>query len=80
MMVNNNNGDDEELEHEHDDEFLATGASRAYEDLMTTATSNYVRRQLFRNQFNQNQCLIHDLVVRSILLPSGQSSTGSGSD
>eukprot|EP00957_Ditylum_brightwellii_P103478 7884590-Ditylum_brightwellii.AAC.1 len=45
---------------------------------MTTTTSNYVRRQLFRNQINQNQCLIHDLVVKSTLLPSGQSSTDSG--
>ena len=93
MMVNDNNGDDEEvqiqwdrnhdwsqLEHEYDEEFLATGASTAYENLMTTATSTYVRRQLFRNQLNQNQCLIHDLVVRSTLLPSGQSSTDGGSD
>eukprot|EP00957_Ditylum_brightwellii_P121156 9240136-Ditylum_brightwellii.AAC.1 len=47
---------------------------------MTTTASNYVRRQLFRNQLNQNQCLIHDLVVRSALLPSEQSSTDGGSD
>eukprot|EP00957_Ditylum_brightwellii_P197033 15010860-Ditylum_brightwellii.AAC.1 len=93
MMVNENNGDDEEvqiqwdrnhdwsqLEHEYEEEFLATGVSRAYENLMTTSTSNYVRRQLFRNQLNQNQCLIHDLVVRSTLLPSGQPSTDGGSD
>eukprot|EP00957_Ditylum_brightwellii_P067464 5120896-Ditylum_brightwellii.AAC.1 len=47
---------------------------------MSTRTSNYVSRQLFRNQLNQNQCLIHDLMVLSTLLPSGQSSTDSGSD
>eukprot|EP00957_Ditylum_brightwellii_P173088 13177278-Ditylum_brightwellii.AAC.1 len=47
---------------------------------MTTTTSNYVRRQLFRNQLNQKQCLIHDLVVRSTHLPSGKSSTEGGSD
>eukprot|EP00957_Ditylum_brightwellii_P058448 4431911-Ditylum_brightwellii.AAC.1 len=65
MMVNDNNGDDEEvqiqcdrnhdwsqIEHEYDEEFLATGASRAYQDLMTASTSNYVRRQLYRNQIN----------------------------
>eukprot|EP00957_Ditylum_brightwellii_P179249 13655311-Ditylum_brightwellii.AAC.1 len=32
------------------------------EDLMSTRTSNYVRRRLFRNELNQNQHLIHDLV------------------
>eukprot|EP00957_Ditylum_brightwellii_P125360 9554536-Ditylum_brightwellii.AAC.1 len=47
---------------------------------MSTRTSNYMRRQLCRNQLNQNQCLIHDLVVRSTLLPSGKSSTDGGSD
>eukprot|EP00957_Ditylum_brightwellii_P043003 3257514-Ditylum_brightwellii.AAC.1 len=47
---------------------------------MATLTSNYVRRQLFRNQLNQNQCMIHDLVVRCTLLPSGQSSSDGGSD
>eukprot|EP00957_Ditylum_brightwellii_P088495 6740004-Ditylum_brightwellii.AAC.1 len=46
---------------------------------MSTRTSNYVRRQLFRNQLNQNQHWIHDLVVRSTLLPSGQSSNDGGS-
>eukprot|EP00957_Ditylum_brightwellii_P112556 8580425-Ditylum_brightwellii.AAC.1 len=88
MMVNNNNGgsddlqiqwdrihDWSQLECEHDEEFLTIGVSRAYEDLMNTSTSNYVSRQLFRTQLNQNQYMIHDLVVRSTLLPSGQSST-----
>eukprot|EP00957_Ditylum_brightwellii_P057909 4390507-Ditylum_brightwellii.AAC.1 len=92
-MANDNNGDEEkvqiqwnrnhdwlQLEHDYDEEFLATGAPRAYEDLMNTSTSNYVRRQLFRNQLNQNQCMIHDLVVRSSLLLSEQSSTNGGSD
>eukprot|EP00957_Ditylum_brightwellii_P103349 7876131-Ditylum_brightwellii.AAC.1 len=51
-----------------------------YEDLMNASTSNYVRKQLFRNQLNQNQCMLHDLVVRSTLLPSGQSSTDGGND
>eukprot|EP00957_Ditylum_brightwellii_P172462 13129852-Ditylum_brightwellii.AAC.1 len=37
------------LENEYDDELLTTGASRAYEDLMNTSTSNYVVRKLFRN-------------------------------
>eukprot|EP00957_Ditylum_brightwellii_P026200 1981733-Ditylum_brightwellii.AAC.1 len=68
MMVNGNNEDDEEvqiqwdrnhdwsqLEHKYDEEFLATGASIAYENLMITSKSNYGRRQLFRNQLNQNQ-------------------------
>eukprot|EP00957_Ditylum_brightwellii_P192743 14675995-Ditylum_brightwellii.AAC.1 len=36
--------------------------------------------QLFRNQLNQNQHRIHDLVVISTLLPTGQSSIDSGSD
>eukprot|EP00957_Ditylum_brightwellii_P083582 6353096-Ditylum_brightwellii.AAC.1 len=93
MMVNDNNRDDEEvqiqwdrnhdwsqLEHEYDEELWATGASRAYEDLMNRLTSNYVRRKVFRNQLNQNQCMIHDLVVISPLLPCGKSSTDSGSD
>eukprot|EP00957_Ditylum_brightwellii_P061526 4668715-Ditylum_brightwellii.AAC.1 len=30
---------------------------------MSTRISNYVRRQLFRNQLNQNQRLTHELVV-----------------
>eukprot|EP00957_Ditylum_brightwellii_P165357 12590138-Ditylum_brightwellii.AAC.1 len=47
---------------------------------MSTRTSNYVRRQLCRNQLDQNQHLIHDLLVRSTLLLSGQSSTDGGSD
>eukprot|EP00957_Ditylum_brightwellii_P148625 11315679-Ditylum_brightwellii.AAC.1 len=47
---------------------------------MNTSTSNYVRRQLFRSQLNQNQCMTCDLVVRSTLLPSGQSSIDGGSD
>eukprot|EP00957_Ditylum_brightwellii_P171221 13034442-Ditylum_brightwellii.AAC.1 len=47
---------------------------------MNTSTSNYVRRQLFRNQFNQSQCMIYDLVVRSTLLPRRQFSTDGGSD
>eukprot|EP00957_Ditylum_brightwellii_P111992 8540587-Ditylum_brightwellii.AAC.1 len=81
-MVNKNNGNDDEvqiqwgmnhdrsqLEHKYDGEFLDTGASRAYEGLMNKSTSNYVRKQLFRNQLNQTQCMIHDLVVRSTLLP-----------
>eukprot|EP00957_Ditylum_brightwellii_P148850 11331986-Ditylum_brightwellii.AAC.1 len=68
MMVNDNNEDDEEvqiqwyrnhdwtqLKHEYDEEFLATGVSRAYEGLMSTRTSNHMRRQLCRNQLNQNQ-------------------------
>eukprot|EP00957_Ditylum_brightwellii_P091565 6971828-Ditylum_brightwellii.AAC.1 len=92
-MVHNNNGDDDEvqiqwnrdhdwsqLEYEYDEEFLVTDASRAYDDLINTSTSNYVRRQLVRNQLNQNQCMIHDLVVRSTLFSSEQSSTGGGSD
>eukprot|EP00957_Ditylum_brightwellii_P022746 1715388-Ditylum_brightwellii.AAC.1 len=67
MMVNDNNGDDEEvqfqwrrnhdwsqLDHGYNEKFLATGASRAYEDLMTTSTSNYVQMQLFINQLSQN--------------------------
>eukprot|EP00957_Ditylum_brightwellii_P199935 15241243-Ditylum_brightwellii.AAC.1 len=93
MMVYDNNGDDEEVQiqwnrnhdwsqhqHEYNEEFLATGASRDYEDLMSTRTSNYMKRQLFRNQLSQNQRLVHDLVVRSTFLPSGQSSTDDGSD
>eukprot|EP00957_Ditylum_brightwellii_P093266 7102250-Ditylum_brightwellii.AAC.1 len=60
MMVNNNNGDGVEvqtkwdrnhdwsqLEHDYDEDFLATGASIAYKDQITITTSNYVRRQLF---------------------------------
>eukprot|EP00957_Ditylum_brightwellii_P055676 4218027-Ditylum_brightwellii.AAC.2 len=47
---------------------------------MNTSTSNYARRQLFRNQLNQKQCMIHNLVARSTLLPSGQSSTNGDSD
>eukprot|EP00957_Ditylum_brightwellii_P208786 15358929-Ditylum_brightwellii.AAC.1 len=47
---------------------------------MNTSTSNHVRRQLFINQLNQNQCMIHDLVARSTLFPSGKSSTDGGSD
>eukprot|EP00957_Ditylum_brightwellii_P198420 15120701-Ditylum_brightwellii.AAC.1 len=59
MMVNNinvdsndvqiqwdRNNDWSQLEHEYDDEFLTTSASRAYEDLMNISTSNYMMRQL----------------------------------
>eukprot|EP00957_Ditylum_brightwellii_P211333 15366057-Ditylum_brightwellii.AAC.1 len=41
---------------------------------------NYGRRQLFRNQLNQNQGMIHDLVGRTTFIPSGQSSTDGDSD
>eukprot|EP00957_Ditylum_brightwellii_P087783 6684742-Ditylum_brightwellii.AAC.1 len=93
MMVNSNNVDSghvqiqwdrnhdwSQFKHEYTEEFLTTGASRAYDDLMNASTSNYVKRQLFGHQLNKNQCMIHDLVVRSALLPSGQSLADGGSD
>eukprot|EP00957_Ditylum_brightwellii_P017986 1355253-Ditylum_brightwellii.AAC.1 len=70
MIVNNNNGDDDDVQIKWD----------RNHDWSQLEHENYVRRQMFRNQLNQNQCMIDGLVVRSTLLPSGKSSADGDSD
>eukprot|EP00957_Ditylum_brightwellii_P017802 1339969-Ditylum_brightwellii.AAC.1 len=84
IMVNNSIGDEEEVHIQWTGIMIGLNLNmsmmRSFWQHVDPVTSKYVRWQWFRNQLNQNQCMIHDLVVRSSFLPTGQSSTDGGSD